>query len=164
MSGFSTGVFLRLLLPTILAAALVSFSCGGELKTPELQVRSLIERAEIAAEDRDLSSLKKMISEGYSDELGNDRQAVLGMVRYHFLRNDAIHLLTRIARISFPTSSTADVTVFAAMAGEPIPSPTELAVIRADLYRFDFSLEGGGREPWRLVRASWRRAKPADFI
>jgi hypothetical protein len=91
-------------------------------------------------------------------------QAVLGMVRYHFLRNDAIHLLTKIGQISFPTGSTADVTVFAAMAGEPIPSPTELAVIRADLYRFDLSLEGGGREPWRLVRAAWRRAGVSDFI
>jgi hypothetical protein len=155
---------MRLLLAAALAAALVFFSCGKEPQTPELLVRSLIESAETAAEAKDLSSLGKMISESYVDERGNDMQAVLGMVRYHFLRNDAVHLLTRIGPVTFPSGSTAKVTVFAAMAAEPIPSPTELAVIRADLYRFDLTLEGGGGDPWRLVRAAWRRARPSDFI
>jgi len=143
---------------------LVGLSCSSDVTTPEQQVRALLESAEAAAEEKDLPALKKMISDSYRDDLGNDRQAVLAMVRYHFLRNDAVHLLTRTGTVAFPTPSVAHVTVFAAMAGEPIPTSTDLAALRADLYRFDLTFEAGGEASWRLIRAAWRRAGPADLL
>jgi len=110
--------------------------------------------------------LKQLISEAYSDERGQDRQALVGLLTFYFLRNESIHLLTRVQSIAFPEPARADATVFVAMAGTPIIAAEELARIRADLYRFDFSLsdEGGGDSDWKVSRAAWRRATADDFF
>jgi hypothetical protein len=152
--------------PFLLLAALLlgALSCSPKAGTPEEQILSLLQRAEAAAEEKDLSLLKKMISEGYSDDIGNDRQAVLAMVRYHFLRYEAVHLLTRAGDVHFPTPTVAEVTVYAAMAGEPIPSTTDLAALRGDLYRFDLTFESDEPASWLLVHAGWRRARAADLF
>jgi hypothetical protein len=43
-----------------------------------------------------------------------------------------------------------------------LADPAELPRLNADLFRFDlgFAEEEG---KWRLIRAGWRRAEPADF-
>ena len=147
------------------AAFIVSvLSCSPKAGTPEEQILTLLQQAESAAEEKDLSLLKKMVSEGYSDEAGNDRQAVLAMVRYLFLRYDAVHLLTRAGDVRFPTATVAEVTVYAAMAGEPIPSATDLSALRGDLYRFDLAFESDAPASWLLVRAGWRRARAKDLF
>ena len=153
--------FFFLLCATFLAGAL---SCSPEAGTPEEQILTLLQQAETAAEEKDLSLLKKMISEGYGDDMGNDRQAILAMVRYHFLRNDAIHLLTRAGDVSFPSPTVAEVTVYAAMAAEPIPSTTEFSALRGDIYRFDLTFESSAPASWMLVRAGWRRARANDLF
>jgi len=150
------------LIPTALLLAVLS--CSPKPGTPEEQILSLLQRAEVAAEEKDLSLLKKMISENYGDAAGNDRQAVLAMVRFHFLRYEAVHLLTRAGDVHFPTPTVAEVTVYAAMAGEPIPSTTDLAALRGDLYRFDLTFESDDPGSWLLVRAGWRRARASDIF
>jgi len=153
-------------LPFLLLAALLfgALSCSPKAGTPEEQILSLLQRAEAAAEEKDLSLLKKMISESYSDDIGNDRQAVLAMVRYYFLRYEAVHLLTRAGDVNFPTPTVAEVTVYAAMAGEPIPSTTDLAALRGDLYRFDLTFKSDEPASWLLVRADWRRVRANDLF
>ena len=42
---------------------------------------------EVAAEQKNLRPLKAMVSEQYSDEHHNDRQAIVGLLTYHFLRS-----------------------------------------------------------------------------
>jgi hypothetical protein len=152
--------------PFLLLAAFLlgTHSCSPKAGTPEEQIRSLLQRAEAAAEEKDLSLLKKMISENYGDDIGNDRQAVLAMVRYHFLRYEAVHLLTRAGDVRFPTPTVAEVTVYAVMAGEPIPSTTDLAALRGDLYRFDLTFKSDEPASWLLVRAGWRRARASDIF
>jgi hypothetical protein len=153
----------RLALLAMLAAASLP-ACAAEPDSPEAQVRALLQQAEAAAEEKDVGALKQLVSESYSDERGQDRQAIAALLTFYFLRNQSIYLLTRVGKIEFPEPARARTTVLVAMAGTPIPDIEELARIRADLYRFDFSLGDEGSGDWRVTRAAWRRATADDFL
>jgi hypothetical protein len=150
-----------------LLAALVCallLSCESEPDSPEAHIRALLERAEAAAEDRDAATLIELVSMDYTDAHGRDRKNVHGILGFYFLRNEAIHLLTRVQRITFPELDRAEATVLVAMAGRRIESVEELAGLRADLYRFDFQLTDEGVDDWKVNRADWKPAKTGDFL
>ena len=152
-------------LPRISAILISVFilSCAQDAETPEAQVRKLIKEAEAAAENKNSGVLREFISEHYHDSEGRDKRTIDGIIRYYFLRNQSIHLLTRTQAITFPQPNRAETTVFVAMAGQPIPSLQELPRIRADLHRFDlvFVTEDG---VWKVISAEWRRAVVEDFL
>ena len=152
----------RLLAAAGLAALLAG--CGATPGDPETQVRAVLTRAEQAAEAKDLEAIRDLIDDTYADEQGNDRAAVRRLIALHFLRNDAIHLLTRVRSLEFPKPARAEVTLLVAMAGRPIPTVRDLAAIRADLYRFDLEFQDAGSGEWRVIRARWRRARTAEFL
>jgi hypothetical protein len=151
------------------AALLVAISaiawpaCSPQPESAEAQIRALLAEMEAAAEEKDLRPLKAVVSERYTDELGNDRQAIVRLLTYHFLRNQSIHLLTRFAAIEFPEPERASVITYVAMAGRPIPDANALTQLRANLYRFDFGLEDVGKR-WQVTRAAWRPAEARDFL
>jgi hypothetical protein len=145
-------------------ALLAGRGCASEPESPEARMRVLLDQMEVAAEQKNLRPLKAMLSEQYSDEHHNDRQAILGLLAYHFLRNQSIHLLTRVTTIEFPEPGRAAVRVYVAMAGRPIPDVDALTRLRADLYRFDFRLSEGGESGWLVTGAAWRPAEAADFL
>ena len=148
------------------ALALVSaaLACGSDPGPPEAQVRALLEAAEVAAEAKDVKALKGSISEAYGDRGGRDKRALAGLLAFTFLRHESIHLLTRIDRIAIPVPGRAVATVYAAMAGGPIPGAGALAGMRADLYRFDFAFAEEEPTRWMLVHAEWRPAQADDFL
>jgi hypothetical protein len=144
-------------------SAIVWPACSSEPESAQAQIRALLAEMEVAAEAKDLRPMKAVVSERYTDEAGNDRQAIVRLLAYHFLRNQSIHLLTRVAAIELPEAERASVTVYVAMAGRPIPGADALTQLRANLYRFDFALEDGG-ESWQVTRADWRPAEARDFL
>lgn len=156
--------FLPLLSLLILAGLAALPSCSPDPGSPEEQLRALVRQAEEAAEEKSLSPIRRMISDDYSDEGGNDRQAIEGIIRYHFLRHDAVHLITRISDLAFPEPGRAEIQIFAAMAGEPIPSADRIDPLRADFYRFELTLAREDKGEWKLVTARWGRAGVADFF
>jgi hypothetical protein len=143
-----------------LASSLV---CCSKPASPEARVRALVAHAASAAEAKNLRELKKMISEDYKDGDGRDKQEIVGLIAFHFLRNETIHLLTRVSSVDVPEPGRAEAAVFVAMAGAPITGPEALPGLRADLYRFDFSFADEAGD-WKLVRAAWRRAEVRDFL
>lgn len=150
------------LLAGLLPAAL-PLACASK-GSPEARVRAFVAGAETAAEARDLAAIKDMVAEGYRDDAGRNRRGLMAILGVHFMSNESIHLLTRVAQVRFPEEGGAEATVFVAMAGTPIPGAEELRRIRADLYRFDVLLEEAAGGRWRLASAQWRRASPADFL
>lgn len=138
-------------------------SCSAERDTPEAQVRALLQRGEVAAEKKESSALRQMISEKYADSQGQDKKTVEAVLRYYFLRNESIHLLTRIRQIGFPRPDIAQADVMVAMAGQPIADAGQLERLRADLHRFEITLARENDE-WKVIRAEWRRAEPGDFL
>jgi hypothetical protein len=160
----ASGELIRCLAALVSVAALSLVSCRSQPDSPEMQVRSLLERAEVAAEKRDAGALKRLVSETYTDTRGQDKDAIVRLLGFYFFRHKSIHLLTRVQTLEFPEPALAEVTVFVAMAGRPIPAAAELSRLRADLYRFDFVLASESPQDWQVVRAEWRRAKMDDFL
>ena len=146
-----------------LVAAPPLAGCRGERQTPEQQIRTLIQSAAIAAEQKDLGTLRELLSDRYADEHGQDKRTVEGLLRLQFLRNESVHLTTHIRSVSLTPPDRAQATVLVAMAGVPIKTAADLPALRADLHRFDidFALEN---KHWRVLRASWQRAEPGDFL
>ena len=147
------------MLPIFLSIA----SCSSEKDSPEAQVRALITQAESAAEKKDFGAMRRLVSEKYSDSQGQDKKAIEAILRYYFLRNETIHLFTRIQQLSFAQPDAAQATVMVAMAGQPISAVEELERVRADLHRFEITWMRENGE-WRVTRAEWRRAEFADFL
>ena len=148
-------------LPALVLSLVIS--CSSEPHTPEAQVRALLKQGEAAAEKKESRVLRELISEKYSDSEGQDKKAVEAILRYYFLRNETIHLFTRVQSITFPEPSRAQAVVLVAMAGQPIPDAQQLERLHADLHRFDITLAREDKE-WKVIRAEWRRAEFSDFL
>lgn len=120
-------------------------------------MRAVLGALEAGAQARDVGALKEQVSEAYADGAGNDKRAIGALVGLHLLRNESIHLLTRIRSVELPEPGAARAVAVVAMAGVPIPGPEALSTLRADLYRFDLALrEEDG--VWRVTGAAWRPA------
>lgn len=104
-----------------------------------------------------------MIADDYSSRQGENKQMIVRVVSYHLLRSRSIHLLTQIAKIDLQDNHHADVTVFLAMAGRVIPGFDQVARLRADLYRIDFTVVAEKPKDWKVTRAEWRPAEMEDL-
>jgi len=151
------------LLGRSLAVALLASACTRHPDTPDAQVRTLLARAEVAAEGKDAAALKPLIADAYRDELGQDKRAVMALLVYTFMHHESIHLLTRIHSVEFPQPAHAEVVAFVAMAGQNLDRVELLASLSADLYRFDFTLLDRGGGDWQVTRARWHPATLDDF-
>lgn len=142
--------------------ALLLVACSRDAASPEAQIRTLVAQAQTAAKARDAAALRALVADDYADAQGNDRKAMEGLIRLHILRNQSIHLFTRIGDIVFLQPDRATVSVAVAMAGRPVVSAGELAGMNADLYRFDLELVRRGGD-WQAQRAAWEPARLDDF-
>lgn len=145
------------------ACVLVGLSaCGGPEQSPQDRIKSLIDRAEQAAEARDISVFKEDVSGEYRDRRGYDRRTVLRIIQGIFLRNQQIHLFSVVRDLEVH-GDTASARVMVAMAGRPIESAESLLDTRARLMRFDvdFTLEDG---EWRVRAVTWEPAKVGEFL
>jgi hypothetical protein len=91
-----------------------------------------------------------MLAENYADTRGNDRNAIDQTLRFWFLRQDSIVLISNIEDIRISGETAALVTLTAGMAG----SNDAAFGFTADAYRFELELESDGDE-WLLVAARW---------
>lgn len=124
--------------------------CGAPSTGPEEAVRAWVARGVELAEEKDRRGLVAMISPGYVDARGNDRDAIEDMFRFYFLRAERIALLTRIEALNVIGDSAAELTLAVGMAG------TDIGVLgfSADAYRFEMELERDG-DDWLLIGARW---------
>ncbi|MEM8682368.1 MAG: hypothetical protein AAGF72_02990 [Pseudomonadota bacterium] len=137
-------VLLSLAILTCLAA------CGGPASNSEEQIRAWLAAGEQAAEDKDRGALMDMVSSSYTDVKGNDKQAIGNMLRYIFLRQNQVALITRIESLDVFDGTAAEVTMTVGMAG----SRAGQLGFNADAYRFVFEIELDGSE-WQLISARW---------
>lgn len=123
----------------------------------------MLAEAETDVEGRDAGAVLEHVSERYHDAEGRDRQDLHRLIAYLILRNQQIHLLTRVQEVEILSPEGARARVLVAMAGHPIGGPELLTELRADLYRFDFTL-ALENDAWRVVDSAWERARSADFL
>lgn len=125
-------------------------ACGGPSDTPEEALRRWVADAQAAAEAEDRAALMDMISENYADVRGNNYTDVDKMLRFYFLRQDNVVLLSKIAEITVSGGTAALVKVTVGMAGA-----NDAALgFSADAYRFELELEQHD-DDWLLAAARW---------
>jgi hypothetical protein len=145
-------------LRTIAAATLLALlvSACGPGGTPESQVRAVVAQGEEAAEARDLSALVNLVSPGFQDGRGGNRDDLKQYLRGYFVTHQSIHLLTRVDSVEFPYSDMAKVSLTLGTLGRETAGGSAFD-LAADVYdvELELQLEGG---KWRVTRASWHRA------
>jgi hypothetical protein len=138
-------------------------SCSGETTTPEEQIHKLNKDAVIAVEAKDIAALKNFIVDGYQDERGYDKSALVRLTQLYMLGHKAIYIypLTRSLQIVDADNAVAE--VVAAMAGQPVKTADQLFDMRADLVRFNVAYVRQGSE-WKVNKVQWQRATVDDFL
>jgi hypothetical protein len=145
----------------ILVAGLAS-GCRKRLSA-EAQVRAAIEGAAQGVRDRKVKPVAAIVSEQYRDKDGNDRQAILGLLRANILLRPNVFFLDHVSKVACEPSAPCVAVVVAAMASVPSQSLPDLLKSQADVYRFDltFVMED---KTWRVREASWHPADPQDLL
>ncbi|WP_330178024.1 hypothetical protein [Candidatus Vondammii sp. HM_W22] len=100
--------------------------------SPEDRIREMLSAGEKAFEGRSVSEVGRFLSEQYLDDTGRQRGQLQKLLAGYFLTHQSIHLLMQINRIEFTGESTAETTLFVALAGRPANSVTQLISIRAE--------------------------------
>ncbi len=150
---------------TLLAVALLGLlvGCDRPPETQEARIRALFSDVERASRERDLVTLKDMISQSYSDTSGRDKEDVGAILTAYYLRRGSIYVLTRVRGLELQEDARAHASVLAGLARAPTLDFGKLRRPQADIYVFDLDLAEEEDERWRVTRASWRPARPADL-
>lgn len=149
----------------IIATSLVFLltGCGGE-PTPEERVRAYIDQAVESAEARKWRAFEDLVADDYADEHGLTKPEVLAIIARYILANRRIHILKRVAAIRVDDPQHAGAVVYAAMAGQPVSRPEDLARITADVYRFEIDLGAAKDGIFRVTRGEWQPTGPEQFL
>ncbi len=139
-------------------------SCAGEPPTAEERIRTTFREIERASRVGDMAALKDFVSPGYADPRGRTVKDLHSLITYHYFRHKKVYLLTRLESLAISAPDAATVTVLGAMASAPIPEPSALRNVHADVYRFDLVLAGDDDGAWRVTSGEWRPARLDDFL
>ncbi|MCW8902465.1 hypothetical protein [Sedimenticola sp.] len=150
-------------LGTLLLLLLLITACSNGEKTPEEQIRELLDTGEQAVESRSLSAVSPLLSAAYSGGAGRNKQAIMRLLAGYFVAHQSIHLLTQVSRLELIGEQRAEVTLFVAVAGQPFSGISQLLSMRADLIRLDLTLAAEQGE-WQVQSGEWRRAEKRDFL
>ena len=129
----------------------------GQRGTPESQVRAVIAEAERAAEARDLAGLMALVSPGFEDGQGGDREELKRSLRGYLVMHPSVHLLTRVESLEFPYEDYARVRLTVGTLGRGSTAATAID-LAADVHdvALELKLEG---DDWRVMRAERRSAR-----
>jgi len=143
-----TGNRRRFLVTAIIGVLLAG--CGGPEGGPEEAVRAWVSHGHEAAEAKDRGALMDMISPAYADTRGNSRTDIENMMRFYFLRQNKVALITRIEDLNIYDDSAAQVVLAVGMAG----TNDGALGFSADAFRFEmeFVLDD---DDWLLTSARW---------
>jgi hypothetical protein len=135
---------------------------AGCAASPERQIRERLAAGAAAVERGDRSAMADMISAGYADGSGHDKQGVLGGLAL-LTRGQRTYILLDVKDVKLTGSGRAEVDAVAALAGRPVEDLGALDEAWADLYRLNLQLtdEGG---TWRIVTARWQPMGLSDLF
>jgi len=134
----------------ILSLALTAAACGSS-GTPEDELRALVDSAEAAAEERDVSGLRDLVADDYEDASGRDAADVRNLLHAWLVAHPSVNLMTRIDSIELEGTELARVKVTVGMLGREASGESgwDLA---ADIERRGSRLARGG-DDWRVIGA-----------
>ncbi len=134
----------------VVLTACVLAACGGPDEGPEAAVRAWVAAGHEAAEDKDRGTLMEMVAPEYADSRGNNRDDIGNLLRFYFLRQQTVALITRIDELRVFGDSAAEVSLHVGMAG----TNDNVLGFSADAYRIELELIREG-DDWLLTSARW---------
>lgn len=154
---------LRLLrLSALLLGAILLAGCG-EPEPPEKRVRQFVDTFETLAEAREWTEMVELIDGDYQDPRGNDKLKAAGILRAFFLRNKSVHIFTRIDEISFPAPDLAVVTVYVALARQPITQEAAANIPRTNMHKLTLELSENG-DSYTVLSSEWNAAAAGNLV
>jgi len=140
-----------------LAAALLCLTaCSSEPRvSPEQQVRKTIASIESGIEARSLSAIMAHVCDDYQDHLGQTKKDVARIMQLQIIRNQNIHIFSRIKSIEID-QGTASVELSSAMASRAIDLSLESNRLKADTVKFSLLMEHTG-DDWQVCSGSWQQ-------
>jgi hypothetical protein len=154
---------MRWIAPILWIGLSLVVGCRGETETPEARIRAVIDQIASAAEAKDVGGVKDHVADDFEDPHGRDRRELGQLLTFHTMRNQSVHVMTRVQDITIRDDGRASVELVAATAGRPIPDSMPVAGLRADVYRIDAEFEERGGE-WQLTWAQCTRATPTELF
>lgn len=148
----------------LVGLSLLALSGGCRRRQPaDVQVREAIEDAATGVRERKVKRVAAVVSKAYHDRDGNDRQAVVDLLRANILLRPGLFLVAHVASVVCRGPAECEAGVVAAMARVPSQTLSDLLESQADVYRFDLSFvdEEGA---WRVRAATWHPANPRDLL
>ena len=130
--------------------ACVLAACGGPDEGPEAAVRAWVAAGHEAAENKDRDALMDMVAPESADSRGNNRDDIENLLRFYFLRQQKVALITRIDELQIFSDSAAEVTLDVGMAG----TNDNVLGFSADAYHIELELVRDGAD-WLLTYARW---------
>jgi hypothetical protein len=85
-----------------------------------------------AAEAKDRNALMDMISPAYADARGNNRDDIENMMRFYFLRQSKVALITRIDELNIIGDSAAELVLQVGMTGTDNTAALGFNAVRTD--------------------------------
>lgn len=156
--------FMKFLSFCLLGIAL--FGCSEpELNSPEQAIKNTLQAIEEAAEQRTLAGFMQHISDDYQDRQGNRKADIRRIMQLHYIRNQKIHILSKVQSIAI-NGSTAKVKLSAAMAGREADLSGELLSgetrglggLRANTHHFNIHLiSDDQQQTWLVKKVAWKR-------
>ena len=122
---------------------------------PERDLRERIDAAVTAAEARNTGFFRDLIAPGFVDQRGNDRDAIVALVRGQFLIHSKISVMSRVQDIVIAGDDAAETVLVAGMVGSA-GQRAGLGSLSADLYRIELEWARDGSD-WRVIGARWSR-------
>jgi hypothetical protein len=129
----------------------------------EDEIKAIVKDAAIAAEAKDMKKVMGLISKDYKDSEGNDRDAVKGILFYHFMRGGDISVfITSIDAEASADSAVAEARAVLVM-GKKIREIKDIVPEEAAGYGFTifFKREDGD---WKVRSAEWRNVGLAGLL
>lgn len=131
-------------------AVCILAACGGADEGPEAAIRAWVATGQQAAESKDRGALMDMVAAEYADSRGNNRDDIENLLRFYFLRQQKVALITRIDELELFGETAAEVTLQVGMAG----TNDNVLGFSADAYQIEMELVREG-DDWLLIHARW---------
>lgn len=139
--------------PIVIACvAVFAAGCGGADSTAE--IRGLLAGAEQAAEQRDAGYFRDLLAASYRDARGNDREAMLRLIRGYFLTHSHVEVVSRVDSVELEGADAARAVLHAGLIGSRA-GESLLGGMEGQLYRIEVELVAQDGT-WRVIGASWR--------
>jgi len=129
-------------------------ACSNDLDlSPEQEIRNTLSSIEEGIEQRSLSQVIDHISDDYNDHQGRKKQDIKRMTQLQILRNQKIHLFTRIKSIEI-NEAYASVELSTAMTSRGVDLSIDKNRLKADSYKSSIVLKSTSGK-WLVTSASW---------